>query len=70
MKSLRARATGMDAVIHLAFNHDDMSKFAESGRIEQQAIETVGAALEPGKVLIVTSGTGLVKGEADHVRTE
>lgn len=70
VESLRAGATGMDAVIHLAFNHDDMSKFAESGQVEQQAIKALGAALESDKVLVVTSGTALVKGEAGHVRTE
>ena len=68
--SLRAGAAGMDAVIHLAFNHDDMSKFAQSGLAEQRAIEALGASLQPGKVLVVTSGTGLVKGGAGEVRTE
>lgn len=70
VESLRAGATGMDAVIHLAFNHDDMSKFADSGQVEQQAIKTLGAALGRDKRLVVTSGTGLAKGESGHVRTE
>ena len=68
--SLRAGATGMDAVIHLAFNHDDMSKFAESGKAEQQAIQALGSALGAGGRLVVTSGTGLAQGGPGHVRTE
>ncbi len=70
LDTLRAGASGMDAVIHLAFNHDDMSKFAQSGEAEQRAIEALGASLGPGKVLVATSGTGLAKGEPGHVRTE
>ena len=31
---LRTGATGMDAVVNLAFNHDDMSKFAQSAQDE------------------------------------
>ncbi len=67
---LRQGATGMDAVVHLAFNHDDMSKFAENGRDERAAIETLGGVLEPGKLLVVTSGTGLVSGAQGQLRTE
>lgn len=49
-----------DAVIHLAFDHD-FSKFADSCAREQQAIAGLGDALEgTGKLLIVTSGVGLV----------
>lgn len=70
LDSLRAGATGMDAVVNLAFNHDDMSKFAESGRDERAAIEALGSVLEPGKLLVVTSGTGLASGGPGHVRLE
>ena len=68
--SLRDGAKGMDAVVHLAFNHDDMTKFAESGRDERAAIEAMGEVLEAGKLLVVTSGTGLASGGPGHVRLE
>jgi hypothetical protein len=37
---------------------------------ERKAIEALGSALEPGKLLVVTSGTGLASGGPGHVRTE
>jgi len=70
LDSLRSGATGMDAVVNLAFNHDDMSKFAENGEDERKAVEALGSVLEPGKLLVVTSGTGLAKGGPGHVRVE
>lgn len=72
LDSLRSGATGMDAVVNLAFDHDfqDFSKFAQSGENERKAIEALGSVLEPGKLLVVTSGTGLVSGGPGHVRTE
>ena len=70
LESLRSGATGMDVVVNLAFNHDDMSKFAESGQDERAAIEVMGSVLEPGKLLVVTSGTGLSTGGPGHVRVE
>ena len=70
LDSLRAGAEGMDVVVNLAFNHDDMSKFAESGEDERKAIEALGSVLEPGKLLVVTSGTGLVSGGPGHLRLE
>lgn len=59
LDSLRRGATGVDAVVHLAFN-PDFSKFAESGQDEIKAIEALGSALEPGKLLVVTSGVAFV----------
>jgi plastocyanin len=59
----------MDAVVNLAFNHD-FSKFAQNGEDERKAIEALGSALEPGKLLVVTSGTGMASGGPGHVRTE
>ncbi len=70
LESLRSGAAGMDAVVNLAFNHDDMSKFAESGEDERHAIEALGSVLEPGKLLVVTSGTGLARGGPGHLRVE
>lgn len=70
LESLRDGAAGMDAVVNLAFNHDDMAKFAESGQDERAAIEALGSVLEAGKLLVVTSGTGLASGGPGHVRLE
>lgn len=69
LDSLRSGATGMDAVVHLAFSHD-FSKFAQNAADEINAIEALGSALEPGKLLVVTSGVGLTNGAPGHVRTE
>ena len=69
LDSLRSGATGVDAVVNLAFDHD-FSKFAQSGENERQAIHALGAVLEPDKLLIVTSGTGIAEGGPGHVRTE
>ena len=69
LDSLRLGATGMDAVVNLAFDHD-FSKFAQNGDNERRAIEALGSVLEAGKLLVVTSGTGLASGGPGHVRTE
>ena len=69
LDSLRSGATGMDVVVNLAFNHD-FSKFAKNGEDERKAIEALGSVLEPGTLLIVTSGTGLASGGPGHLRTE
>jgi len=61
LDSLRTGATGMDAVVNLAFNHD-FSTFAQNAEDERKAIEALGSALEPGKLLVVTSGIGLMAG--------
>jgi nucleoside-diphosphate-sugar epimerase len=69
LDSLRSGATGVDAVVNLAFNHD-WSKFAQNAADEIKAIEAMGSVLEPGKLLIVTSGIGITSGAPGHVRTE
>lgn len=69
LESLRRGATGMDAVVHLAFNHD-FSKFEQNGADELKAIEALGSVMQPGKLLVVTSGVGLTSGEPGHVRKE
>ena len=69
LDSLRGGATGMDVVVNLAFDHD-FSKFAQNGEDERKAIEALGSVLEPGKLLVVTSGTGLASGGPGRLRTE
>ncbi len=69
LDSLRSGAAGMDVVVNLAFDHD-FSKFAQSAANEIKAIEALGSVLEPGKLLVVTSGTGLAQGGPGYVRTE
>jgi nucleoside-diphosphate-sugar epimerase len=69
LESLRSGAMGMDAVVNLAFDHD-MSKFAQNGENEIKAIEAMGYALEPGKLLLVTSGVAITNGGPGHVRME
>jgi nucleoside-diphosphate-sugar epimerase len=69
LDSLRSGAKGVDAVVHLAFNHD-FSKFAQNADDEKKAIEALGSVLEPGKLFVVTSGVGLTSGAPGHVRTE
>src|SRR5665811_1368189 len=69
LDSLRNGAKGMDAVVNLAFDHD-MSKFAENSENEMKAIEALGSALEPGKLLLVTSGVAITSGGPGHVRKE
>ncbi len=69
LDSLRSGAKDMDAVVNLAFNHD-FSKFAQNGEDERKAIDALGSVLEPGKLLVVTSGTGLASGGPGHLRME
>jgi nucleoside-diphosphate-sugar epimerase len=69
LDSLRRGAAGMGAVVNLAFNHD-FSKFVQNGEDERKAVAALGSVLEPGKLLVVTSGTGLTSGGPGHVRTE
>jgi nucleoside-diphosphate-sugar epimerase len=59
----------MDAVVNLAFNHD-FSTFAESSGDETRAIGALGSALEPGKLLVVTSGIGITAGAPGRPRLE
>jgi nucleoside-diphosphate-sugar epimerase len=69
LDSLRSGATGVDAVVHLAFSHD-WSTFAQNAEDEKKAIEALGSVLEPGKLFVVTSGVGLTSGAPGHMRTE
>ena len=69
LDSLRSGATGMDAVVHLAFSHD-FSNMPQNAVDEQNAIAALGSALEPGKLLVVTSGTGLADAAPGQLRKE
>ena len=69
LDSLRSGARGMDAVVNLAFNHD-WSKFAQNAEDEIKAIEALGSVMEPGTLLVVTSGTGMASGGPGHLRKE
>ncbi|KAK8034585.1 oxidoreductase [Apiospora rasikravindrae] len=60
---LRRTAARCDAVLHLAYNHDDFSKYAEACATDRAAIAAMASALEgTDKPLVVTSGTGLLTG--------
>jgi nucleoside-diphosphate-sugar epimerase len=69
LDSLRTGATGMDAVVNLAFSRD-MSRFAQNAGDEIKAIEALGSVLAPGKVLVVTNGIGTTSGAPGQVREE
>jgi nucleoside-diphosphate-sugar epimerase len=70
LDAIRKGAEQNDAVIHLAFNHD-FSRMAANCEDDRKVIETLGAALEgTKKKLVVTSGTGIVRGEAGGPSTE
>jgi nucleoside-diphosphate-sugar epimerase len=67
--SLRSGAAGMDAVVNLAFSHD-FANFAKNAADEIAAIEALGSALAPGKLLVVTSGIGITSGAPGSIRKE
>jgi nucleoside-diphosphate-sugar epimerase len=69
LDSLRSGATGVDVVVNLAFSHD-FENFAKNAEDEINAIKALGSVMEPGKLLVVTSGTGLASGGPGHLRVE
>lgn len=70
LESLRGGAIGADAVIHTAFNHD-FSKYVANCEADRRVIEALGDALAgSGKLLIVTSGTGILSSEPGTLATE
>jgi nucleoside-diphosphate-sugar epimerase len=61
--SLRRGAEAADGVIHTAFIHGDVTKFAESCAVDQRAIATIGEVLAgSNKPFAIASGTPLVRG--------
>ena len=70
LESLRSGAANSDAVIHTAFNHD-FSKYVANCEADRQVIEALGGALAgSGKLLIVTSGTGMANSGPGVLATE
>ncbi len=70
LESLRRGAAQADAVIHTAFIHD-FSKFRENCETDRRAIGALGDALAgSGRLLMVTSGTGIANLGPGHLRTE
>jgi nucleoside-diphosphate-sugar epimerase len=60
LEGLRRGAADSDAVIHTAFNHD-FSKYVANCEADARVIGALGDGLAgSGKLLIVTSGTGMV----------
>ena len=59
LQSLRSGAANADAVIHTAFNHD-FSKYVANCESDRRVIQALGDGLAgSGRLLIVTSGTGM-----------
>ncbi len=70
LESLRSGAANADAVIHTAFNHD-FSKYLANCEADRRVIEALGDALAgSGKLLIVTSGTGMANAGPGILATE
>ena len=70
LESLKSGAANADAVIHTAFNHD-FSKYVANCEADRQVIEALGDALAgSGRLLIVTSGTGMAHSGPGILATE
>jgi nucleoside-diphosphate-sugar epimerase len=70
LESLRSGAANSDAVIHTAFNHD-FSKYVANCEADRQVIEALGDALAgSGRLLVVTSGTGMANSGPGILATE
>ena len=63
LDSLRRAAEAADGVIHTAFGHGDVTKFAEACALDQRAIATIGEVLAgSNKPFAIASGTPMVRG--------
>ena len=60
----------MDAVVNLAFNHGDMSKFAENAKDEAQAIHALGSVLSPANCWWSPPASGLRLAQSGQLRKE
>jgi nucleoside-diphosphate-sugar epimerase len=70
LESLRSGAAGSDAVIHTAFNHD-FSQYVANCETDRRVIEALGSVLAgSGRLLIVTSGTGMANAGPGLLATE
>jgi nucleoside-diphosphate-sugar epimerase len=67
LATLRSVASGVDAIIHTAFNHD-FARFIESCEQDRQVIEAMGSVLEgSSRPLLVTSGLlGVPRGGSEQ----
>lgn len=70
LESLRLGASGSDAVIHTAFDHD-FSNFVANCEKDRRAIEALGGALAGShRPLVITSGTALGNAAPGRLATE
>jgi nucleoside-diphosphate-sugar epimerase len=70
LDSLRSGAADSDAVIHTAFNHD-FSNYVANCEADRRVIEALGFVLAgSGRLLIVSSGTGMANLGPGQLRTE
>jgi nucleoside-diphosphate-sugar epimerase len=70
LDSLQRGAAGADGVIHTAFNHD-FSRFKENCETDRRVIAALGSALAGSeRLLIITSGTGLLTPGPGRLGTE
>lgn len=70
LESLKMGAAGADGVVHLAFNHD-FSRYLQNCEDDRRVIAALGSLLAGSdRPLIVTSGTGMVRGDAGRPATE
>lgn len=70
LQRLREAASGAEAIIHTAFNHDASADVRQQSENDRRAIATLGAALPRNAPLIITSGTGLVQSTTGGPVTE
>ncbi len=70
MDGIKAGVARSDGVIHLAFNHD-FSKFQQNCEDDRRVVQALGAMLKgSNRVLLITSGTGIVNAAPGQMATE